>query len=508
MPRRVETIRESAGSADAMLRRTASTRPSAPPPRCNLRVGARGLLLAAALGSCAHRPKGPTTDERELLRSVVVSEVELGGGGGDAAVAAAVPSEFAPARARALRAAARKDAAGARDLFLDRLQRDEVSAVRREAAYALGAFEDERSAQVLEQVTSDQDPTVRSEAVRALGRRGALRLESVERLLDDVDPLVRRSVCVALAFPRAPGAGSADLGTVLRSRIAVEEDERVRWAIVASLGAVDAASEESRGAFTRGLEDKNFLVRAYSFWALGKGAPAGVDDAMKILDASESPAVLRSAARSALRAWAHRGALGSDILPRVAAFPEPALSLIVQAPPEASVEMARVDLGALLPSSLRNPRAWLRVEGRGDILLELLSWDAPRHVAAFIERAQRGEYSGRRIRVDPDPDFRLAGCLVADTCPEGAVAEAPGPRLPLEAFPTWFGTGTVISPGEAAGGVFISRLPIPHLDGVATGWARVALGMEVLEIIEDGDRVESVTVVTPLGAPFPTRAGS
>ncbi len=150
------------------------------------------------------------------------------------------------------------------------------------------------------------------------------------------------------------------------------------------------------------------------------------------------------------------------------------------------------DAGAKPASTEPLPQVTLHTE-RGPIVLELAEDDAPNTVANFIHLAEEGFYDGLVFhRVIPD--FMIQG-----GCPQGTGTGGPGyviadefsPRLKHER-----GVISMANAGPNTGGsqFFITHVPCPHLDGKHAVFGRVVDGLNVVDAIQKGDRLEKVTV--------------
>jgi peptidyl-prolyl cis-trans isomerase B (cyclophilin B) len=139
---------------------------------------------------------------------------------------------------------------------------------------------------------------------------------------------------------------------------------------------------------------------------------------------------------------------------------------------------------------------------KGDIVLELYPKDAPKTVANFVKLIQAGFYDGLAFhRVVPN--FVIQG-----GCPntrQGAKGHpgtgGPGWKIPCETKgnPRKHGAAGVLSmahAGKDTGGsqFFVTLRDTPHLDGVHTVFGAVTSGMDVVQSIREGDRMEKVTV--------------
>jgi peptidyl-prolyl cis-trans isomerase B (cyclophilin B) len=139
---------------------------------------------------------------------------------------------------------------------------------------------------------------------------------------------------------------------------------------------------------------------------------------------------------------------------------------------------------------------------KGDIVLDLFDKDAPGTVANFVKLAKAGFYDGLSFHRFV-PNFVIQG-----GCPhtrEGATGTpgtgGPGWRIKCETAgnPRKHDGAGVLSmahAGKDTGGsqFFVTLRATPHLDGVHTVFGRVTSGLDVVQQIRAGDRMESVTV--------------
>jgi cyclophilin family peptidyl-prolyl cis-trans isomerase len=147
---------------------------------------------------------------------------------------------------------------------------------------------------------------------------------------------------------------------------------------------------------------------------------------------------------------------------------------------------------AQLTSSGKNPIAVLHTQ-KGDIRIELLASDAPMTVDNFIQLAKSGFYNGLAwIRVVPN--FVIQG---GD--PRGDQNGSPDYQIRDEINLREYKTGAVgmALSGKDTGGsqFFITHSPQPHLDGGYTIFGQVTAGMEVVNRIARGDKIERVEII-------------
>lgn len=146
---------------------------------------------------------------------------------------------------------------------------------------------------------------------------------------------------------------------------------------------------------------------------------------------------------------------------------------------------------------------------RGSFRIELLPDEAPMAVDSFAALARKGFFDGTTIhRVVPD-------FVVQAGDPRGDGTGGPGYALRDELNPRPYRRGTVgmALSGPDTGGSqwFVTLSRQPHLDGSYTVFGEVTEGMEVVEMVEQNDRLLSVVVAegtreAPAGlAPSPSR---
>ena len=134
---------------------------------------------------------------------------------------------------------------------------------------------------------------------------------------------------------------------------------------------------------------------------------------------------------------------------------------------------------------------------RGTMLIEFYDKDAPKAVDNFITLAKKGFYDGVKFhRVIPD--FMIQG---GD--PTGTGAGGPGYTIPdeLTGGNQYHDRGvlSMAHRGPNTGGsqffVCHSRRNTAHLDGVHTVFGKVVDGIDIIDQIKQGDKINSITVL-------------
>ena len=133
---------------------------------------------------------------------------------------------------------------------------------------------------------------------------------------------------------------------------------------------------------------------------------------------------------------------------------------------------------------------------KGTLTFELYDDDAPIAVANFKKLAAQGYYDGLSFhRVIPN-------FMVQTGCPDGTGAGGPGYSIKCETTGSKQyhdrGVMSMAHRGKDTGGsqFFIchNRAGTQHLDGVHTCFGKVTAGLEFLDDIQDGDKMEKVTL--------------
>jgi peptidyl-prolyl cis-trans isomerase B (cyclophilin B) len=138
--------------------------------------------------------------------------------------------------------------------------------------------------------------------------------------------------------------------------------------------------------------------------------------------------------------------------------------------------------------------ATIEMEKGGVVKLELFEKDAPGTVVNFEKLANSGFYNGLTFhRVIP-------GFVAQGGCPIGNGTGGPGYTIKCETEgnPHKHVRGVIAMAhrGKDTGGsqFYITYDAFPHLDGVHTVFGKVIEGMEVVDEIQQGDKMKEVKV--------------
>jgi cyclophilin family peptidyl-prolyl cis-trans isomerase/HEAT repeat protein len=397
------------------------------------------------------------------------------------------------------------------------------------AARSLGRSEDPRAIEPLAQLASSSDEHLALTAIDALGALGGDRASEVLAAGLGSENWRIQAAC-ARAFADADSANALPYLT----RMLESPNAHIRAAAAAGLGSVGDAPA-ARALLDLVSREGNSLVLASAFNAMAglEGLKAGV--LLELAKGCDDMVVAASLA----------GAIGETGDERAA---DALVDLYRRFPDVADVtpHMEIIDaLGriksrepvGLLREALEDPRkpvaekaAWAleeitgedfsgqvpvnsTVEGepdfrrardlagakvrintdKGEILIRLLTDDAPVTVCNFADLVEGGYFDGLTFhRVVPD--FVIQG-----GCPRGDGWGGPGYMIPCEYNHARYGRGYVgmALAGKDTGGsqFFITHSPQPHLDGRYTIFGVVEAGMDVVDEIQVGDRMTSLELL-------------
>jgi peptidyl-prolyl cis-trans isomerase B (cyclophilin B) len=137
------------------------------------------------------------------------------------------------------------------------------------------------------------------------------------------------------------------------------------------------------------------------------------------------------------------------------------------------------------------------ITDKGTMLIELYDQDTPIAVNNFVELSKKGFYDGLTFhRVIPD--FMIQG-----GCPEGTGRGGPGYKIKCEVTAgKQFHDRGVLSmahAGRDTGGsqffVCHSRNNTAHLDGNHTCFGKVIEGVDTVDLIRQGDKIQKITII-------------
>jgi peptidyl-prolyl cis-trans isomerase B (cyclophilin B) len=132
---------------------------------------------------------------------------------------------------------------------------------------------------------------------------------------------------------------------------------------------------------------------------------------------------------------------------------------------------------------------------KGKIVIELFDKEAPKTVENFEKLITKGFYDGLKFhRV-------IKGFVAQGGCPHGTGTGGPGYEIKCETkgnpHKNVRGALSMAHAGPNTGGsqFFIVYEPQPHLDGVHTVFGQVIEGMDIVDQIRQGDKMNKVTFV-------------
>ena len=323
--------------------------------------------------------------------------------------------------------------------------------------------------------------------------------DALERAVDSPEAPLRAAAAESLVF--LPSAAAAPY----RAKLGNDGEVIVRLALLSSLKTPEAI-KENRAFVDRCLADADPGVRAAALEVLGStGDPAVLTILANAIAKSRGerdpdvPIAAIAAAEKMRGDGAARAVVEEaykDPRPLVSRLAQRALVRTFKAeaaalPAPVYPGRAPADYAALLAEA-RKP--WVaRVEtARGSFTIRLLGAQAPNTVLNFVALARKPYFDGVAIhRVVPN-------FVVQDGDPTGTGNGGPGYEIRDEINPVPYGRGTVgmALSGPDTGGSqwFVTHAPQPHLDGLYTVFGQVVAGQEVVDRVEQGDRILRVTV--------------
>lgn len=133
---------------------------------------------------------------------------------------------------------------------------------------------------------------------------------------------------------------------------------------------------------------------------------------------------------------------------------------------------------------------------RGTIVCQLFASDAPNTVNNFVFLARDGFYDGTTFhRV-------ISNFMIQGGDPTGSGRGGPGYKFADETgpgnIPHRHRTGSLsmanAGPNTNGSQFFITHAPQPHLDGKHTVFGQVLSGQEVVNAIQQGDKINTITI--------------
>lgn len=149
----------------------------------------------------------------------------------------------------------------------------------------------------------------------------------------------------------------------------------------------------------------------------------------------------------------------------------------------------------------------INVDGKGTIVIKLYTAEAPKATQQIMRLAKEGFYDGQRFhKVDRTPrpflvQIGAPGSRTKNVDDRGLLSEGSGARIPYEKTPFSFNAAGVVGlstlPEDRNSGdsqFFILLDRAPFLDGNYTVIGKVTSGLDVLQKLEKGDKVTSISI--------------
>ena len=432
-----------------------------------------------------------------------------------------------------------------RGTFVSRLRAlaiDTVAQVRINALRALASYADSSLAPVAVSRLVDRDANVPVQAALTLGALGGSRAADAlaERFVGAPSFGLRRAALMGLA--QASPARAIEVARAWRT----DADWRLRATYAEMLGA--AATPAARTGLMALCGDQDASVTGIALGELDAAAAEGDTAVLALARARllHADPVVRSTATAllahaksrslvrefteayrraeadplsdarlaAVRALADIAATAPDARAEVesaflGAFPRSADYLVRRAVAEAFGEAAyRRHWGAVGPVETGRsaedyrdvarryvlgeaPAGDITLETeRGDLVIQMYSYDAPLTVDNFVRLVDRRFYdNGRWHRVVPN-------FVIQDGDPRGDGSGGPGTTIRDEINRQRYYRGTVgmalSGPDTGGSQFFVTHSPQPHLDGAYTVFGHVVSGWDVLDQTVQGDRIRRI----------------
>jgi cyclophilin family peptidyl-prolyl cis-trans isomerase/HEAT repeat protein len=348
-------------------------------------------------------------------------------------------------------------------------------------------------------------------ALSGEGRRRQIAIVSVMAALKD---RAKAALDAAVASPdaalRATAAETLAFLPVAQARpyrekLAADKEAVVRLAVLGSLKTAEAV-RESRALVNSALTDPDPGVRASAVEALGQLNDPSVlplvADALTRSQADTSPDVaiaaigvcekLRSepAARAIVEAAYHQSKTLVARLARRSLIQTFRADRAAVPAPEYKTGRTAADYAAL--AEVRKPLQ-ARIEmARGEFVIRFSGREAPLTVMNFVKLARAKYFDGVAVhRVVPN-------FVLQDGDPTGTGNGGPGYEIRDELNPLLYERGTVgmalSGPDTGASQWFVTHSPQPHLNALYTVFGQVVAGQDVVERVEQGDRIVRVTI--------------
>ena len=171
-------------------------------------------------------------------------------------------------------------------------------------------------------------------------------------------------------------------------------------------------------------------------------------------------------------------------------------------PQVAGIHMVEADLSAA--NEALGDGLFARINtSRGDIVLSLEFQRTPLTVINFVALAEgtMTVAAGRPFYDGLNFHRVIADFMIQGGCPQGTGAGGPGYRFPDEIVPELRHDGPGVlsmanaGPGTNGSQFFITHVPTPWLDGRHTVFGRVVQGQNVVDAVQQGDRINTIRII-------------
>jgi cyclophilin family peptidyl-prolyl cis-trans isomerase/HEAT repeat protein len=383
--------------------------------------------------------------------------------------------------------------------------------VRERAVRALGMLKAESAKDAVAKLLVDDCPAVRGKAAIALAKMlGARAFPLITPLLADNSPYAMAALADACAE-----IGGDEAVKMLRRLWDASKDVRAQSAVLGALLEMGDKSDEGCKIVKLAIRVPQFMTRCFAIEILSKSnadwAYASIKSLYPEIAKERGPSdslrymivqcvkerTDKAMAASAKEDLAFLETATKDpcfeVRSRAAEAIQIATGKVIPAAPDSDPPQTLAPGKDFSLKPGKNPRIAIETT-RGKMVVELFAADAPHHVARTLELAKKKFYDGlfwHRV----ENNFVIQG-----GCPWGIGCGDGGFRLPLEINMRKFERGTVgmARSAERDSGscqLFICHSPQPKLDGKYTVYGQVVEGLEVIDLVQQGDAIVSVKIL-------------
>jgi len=371
--------------------------------------------------------------------------------------------------------------------------------LQRATITALGDLRASEATNVLLDLLSHKHPLMRAEALQALAK---ISPETFSLVLSGLDP--DRDWTVRAALARVLGSLNLEFSTSRLKIMLRDSDQRVVASVLRAL--VRLRPDGINATLLDHLHSDDPDVRAISAQGIGELMLEGaVESLVETYHQSndELHSVTRMAVIDALSNYqtpAAQSAVEVAMADSDWSIRERAAEILSERDPSGNymkmIRPAPVTMSSVaydedeLVSPTVSPHVYLDTS-KGTVQIELAVLDAPLTVKNFTRLASNGFFDG--VRMHFGPGFALQVGEPESDSFDGFVHTI---RDEVNELPFVRGTVAMVNkrPNTGVGQFLIMRMPQPHFEAIGTAFGRVVAGWNVIDRLEEGDRLLSAKV--------------